>query len=464
MVSRKRTAWLRSRGCTPSTPQPCCRFPLFTTTNQANYAANPADTPVATTADRSSEYAGAQASLTAEIARNTLQAGLYSFGQHDRYQFGAAFHDGSGTAPFAVPDAASGGVVEAYLSDSYRATSWLTLSAGLREAYFQGQFAESETDPRLGLAIQVPRLNWILPRLLWSLLPAATPAHGKRSHRPVRPGEQHRLPTSSRRARRRTPVRPSRFPFAAGCSTPITFQTRIQNFLDHSNIGNSSLYYPVTVDGALVRAWELTLRSPRPWRFGQAHLAYSNQIAEQRGNLTGGLICTPVGDPACDKGFVYTPVDHDQRNTLNVGFNATLPFGVSASTNVYYGSGFHNGNPDPASPYPHPYLPSNTSVDLALGQELRRQHPSHRHHDKRGKSPRSARQQSHLRRLSLQRSATDLRRAALPVQLLISTRGPSDMRPRNRFLASIIPRALAPGTHAEYPARARSSPRRAAIS
>jgi outer membrane receptor protein involved in Fe transport len=149
-----------------------------------------------------------------------------------------------------------------------------------------------------------------------------------------------------------------------------TFKNRVNNFLDHSNIGDSSIYFPVTVDGALIRAWELTLRSPRLGHFGQAHVAYSNQIAEQRGNITGGLICTPIGDAACDAGFHYTPVDHDQRNTLNLGFNATLPRGFTASTNVYYGSGFVNGDPNPATPYPDPYLPQHTTFDLALGKSL----------------------------------------------------------------------------------------------
>ncbi len=335
--------------------------------NRANYEGNPTDTPVATTSDRSSDYGGAQVSLTAEVAHNTLQAGLYSFGQHDTYLFGAVFNDGSGTAPFAVPDAASGGVVEEYVSDNYKATSWLTLIAGLRETHFQGQFTENETDPRFGVALRVPRLNWVFrgfygrfyqpPPLLTAKGPIVQyaqanntdfqPLHGERD-------EEHQFGVQ--------------IPFRGWLLDADTFKTRINNFLDHSNVGDSSIYYPVTVDGALVRAWELTLRSPRLWRLGQAHLAYSNQIAEQRGNITGGLICRPVGDPACDQGFAYTPVDHDQRNTLNVGFNATLPFRIFAATNVYYGSGFHNGDPDPATPYPNEYLPYNTSVDLSFSK------------------------------------------------------------------------------------------------
>jgi hypothetical protein len=167
-------------------------------------------------------------------------------------------------------------------------------------------------------------------------------------------------------------------PFRGWLLDADTFKTRINNFLDHSNIGNSSIYFPVTVDGALVRAWELTLRSPRIGRFGQAHLAYSNQIAEQRGNITGGLICTPIASPQCDAGFNYSPVDHDQRNTLNVGFNATLPLRITASTNVYYGSGFTNGGYDPDGPpvdprYPNPYLPQHTTFDISVGRSFNEQ-------------------------------------------------------------------------------------------
>ncbi len=65
------------------------------------------------------------------------------------------------------------------------------------------------------------------------------------------------------------------------------------------------MYFPIAVDGALVRAWELTLRSPQLAHFGQFHLAYSNQIAEQRGNIIGGFTCSHPTDPACDLGPDY---------------------------------------------------------------------------------------------------------------------------------------------------------------
>jgi hypothetical protein len=336
--------------------------------NSTNYEPKPYDFPVATTSDRASNYAGAQASITTNIARNNLQAGIYSWGQHDSYLFGATFNDGSGTN-FSTPDAAAGGLIEEHISDNFKATSWLTLIGGLRQSHFQSAITENETSPRVGIALQVPKLNWVFrafygrfyqpPPLLTASGPIVQfaqgnntsfqPLHGERD-------EEHQFGVQ--------------IPFRGWMLDADTFQTRANNFLDHSNIGESSIYYPVTVDGALIQAWELTLHSPRLWNRGQVHLAYSNQIAQQRGAITGGLICFPITSPECDVAPGYTPVDHDQRNTLNVGGNVTLPWQSFASTNVYYGSGFTNGFPEPPSPYTGDYLPQHTTFDLAMGKNF----------------------------------------------------------------------------------------------
>ncbi len=122
----------------------------------------------------------------------------------------------------------------------------------------------------------------------------------------------------------------------------------------------------MTVAGALMQGWELTLRSPRLWSRGQAHLAYSNQIAKQCGPITGGPGSYPIPSPHCDPALGYTPLDHDQRNTLNVGGYLALPLHSSASTNAYYGSGFTNGYPGPPSPYNGAYLSQHTTFDLQL--------------------------------------------------------------------------------------------------
>ena len=150
-----------------------------------------------------------------------------------------------------------------------------------------------------------------------------------------------------------------------------TVKNRVNNFLDHANVGESNIYFPIAVDGALIRAWELTLRSPQLARFGQFHLAYSNQIAEQRGNVIGGFTCSNPTDPACDLGPDYIPVDHDQRNTINTGFTASLPLHTWIATNVYYGSGFANGLANSGQgPYQANYLPVHTTFDLSAGRSL----------------------------------------------------------------------------------------------
>jgi hypothetical protein len=138
-----------------------------------------------------------------------------------------------------------------------------------------------------------------------------------------------------------------------------TVKNRVNNFLDHSNLGESNMYFPIAVDGALVRAWEMTLRSPQLAHLGQFHVTYSNQIAEQRGNIIGGFTCTIANDPAATWRLQLHALDHDQRDTLNTGFTAPA-LHTWFSTNVYYGSGFSNGlgrRPANKGPYNGPICP-----------------------------------------------------------------------------------------------------------
>jgi len=65
----------------------------------------------------------------------------------------------------------------------------------------------------------------------------------------------------------------------------------------------------------------------------------------------------------------YTPLDHDQRNTLNVGYSASLPRRITASADVSYGSGFHNGSPNAL--YPEDYLPHHITFDLSASKTIR---------------------------------------------------------------------------------------------
>jgi hypothetical protein len=336
--------------------------------NRAQYEPQANDFPTATTSDQTGNYEGGQASISTIVAKNSLSGGIYGYGQRENDLFGAVFNDASFNN-FSERQIVGGGVEEAWVEDKYHAASWLTLIGGMRQTHFQAAITDNATYPRIGATILIPKLHWVLrgfyghfyqpPPLTsvsGSLLQFASstntgfvPLHGERD-------EEHQFGLQ--------------IPWRGWLLDADTFQTRANNFLDHSNVGESSIFIPVTVNGALIQAWELTLHSPRVWHYGQFHLAYSNQIAQQRGAITGGLICAPANSPACAPDNSYTALDHDQRNTLNVGLDGNLPYNIFGSFNVYYGSGFSNGFPDPPSPFNGNYLPGHTTADLSLGRKF----------------------------------------------------------------------------------------------
>jgi hypothetical protein len=339
--------------------------------NSADYQGGPNDFPVISTVHQTADYGGLQAALNATVWKNDIQAGVYGFAQHQNNFFNNQFTDGSQNFP-ASSVGVTGGLEEIFVNDKFKVTSWLTLMAGFRQSHFTADIVEDEVDPRFGIALRVPRLNWVLrafygdfyqpPPLVTATGPlsglannqgfAFAPLHGERDRE-----YQYGIT----------------IPYRGWALDADNFQTHAWNWLDHNNIGESNLFWPITWDQALIQGWELTLRSPRLWNRGQFHLAYANQIAKATSPITGGLICPPA-TPTCSQYPQpgYGPVDHDQRNTLNLGFNANLPWQMFASTNVYYGSGFHNGTP--TAQYPGDYLPGHATFDLSLGKSFAEQY------------------------------------------------------------------------------------------
>jgi outer membrane cobalamin receptor len=327
--------------------------------NSANYVSDPNDTPTAATQTHSSKYEGGQATLAYIQGRNNARAGLYGFDQQDTQLFGLLFNDGGGTSPLRDTENLSGGLTALYVEDQFRATSWLTFNAGIRQTHFSGSVVENSTSPRFGAALRVPNLNWVF-RAFYGHFYQAPPLSTLTG-----PSLQQVITNQGFAF---TPLRGERDEESQfGVNIPLknwtldadTFRTRATNFFDHNSLNNSDIFFPVTINSALIRGWELTLRSPRIKNRGQLYLTYSNQLAQGRGCMQGGLI------PPCDiSANELFSLDHDQRNTLHIGGHLSLPWQSFASTDVYYASGFSNPAPPPS------HLPGHTTFDISLGKNF----------------------------------------------------------------------------------------------
>jgi hypothetical protein len=341
--------------------------------NQANYDSRSDDYPVATTWHQSSNYGGTQADARMETGRNSFSGGMYSFFQHENDLFGTHVNDGSGPSLPDTSAVANAGLVEFYLSDHVRLGSYVTLQAGERISIYRAGINESAFYPRFGATIRIPRLNWVLRGYYgrtFQPAPVQTVSSSVLNYAD-NIGDGQSTFTSLHSEREEEHQFGIEIPYKGWMLNVDTFRNRVKNFLDHANLGESNMYFPIAVDGALVRAWEMTVRSPELGRLGQFHLAYSNQIAEQRGDVVGGFTCSIADDPSCELGFEYRPVDHDQRHTLNTGFTANLPMRTWFATNVYYGSGFTNGLAGSGQgPYDGPYLPAHTTFDVSAGHSI----------------------------------------------------------------------------------------------
>jgi len=348
--------------------------------NQSNYDSLRIDQPVATTWHQKSNYGGAQADARADAGWNTFSGGMYTFIQGENDLFGVQVNDGSGPSQPNTTAHATAELLEFYIDDHLQLGRYVTLLGGERFTYYRSDQNAGAVYPRIGATVRIPKLNWVLRGFyghFFQPAPVLTVSSSVLNYAgSLGGGENTFTPLPSERDEEHQFG--IEIPYRGWMLDVDTFKNRVNNFLDHSNLGESNMYFPIAVDGALVRAWEMTLHSPSLWRYGQFYVTYSNQIAEQRGDIIGGFTCSIPGDSACSPGnFDYSPVDHDQRDTLNTGFTANLPAHTWFAANVYYGSGFANGLActDPSScpdngPYYASYLPVHTTFDSSIGHSL----------------------------------------------------------------------------------------------
>jgi outer membrane receptor protein involved in Fe transport len=327
--------------------------------NRANYDGAPTD-PVSTTQHRGSQYGGAQIALTAVKARHSATAGIYGFGQRDDESVNLIANAAENQPAVSVGQGriTTGHLEALFFEDQYRATSWLTLTAGVRLTHFSGAISENAASPRLGGSVRIPRLHWML-RGFWGryyqapplstvtgpLLDFAVsqglgfiPLRGERD-------EEHQFGLT-------IPLR--------GWSFDVNnYHQRARNYFDHNAIGNSNVFFPLTIAGARLYGWEVSIRSRQLFHRGEVYLSYTNARAEGAGAVSGGLTDFSSRDSG------YFLLDHDQRHALHAGFNFNLPHRFAAGGNLYYGSGFTDGSSDTPQ-----HLEGHTTFDLSASKSL----------------------------------------------------------------------------------------------
>jgi outer membrane receptor for ferrienterochelin and colicin len=325
--------------------------------NRANFDGDPNDTPVSTQQHLDSTYGGAQITFNAVTAKHDARVGVYGFGQHDDESINLIANEGSG-ANVAGHRVSTGHLEAGSLEDQFKLTSWLTLTGGLRLTHFSGAISENAASPRVGAAIRIPHLNWVLRGFVGTYYqaPPLSTIQGPLLDFAVTQGLGF-IPLRGERDQENQ----------AGITIPLrgwsfdmnSFRMRARNYFDHNAIGNSNVFLPLSIASARIWGTEVTVRSPRILQRGEVAITYSYQHAEGSGPITGGL--TDFSPPT----NAYFFLDHDQRHTLHANFNVALPRRAWAAGGLYYGSGFTNGQSDiPAHLEPH------TTFDLSLGKTI----------------------------------------------------------------------------------------------
>jgi TonB-dependent receptor-like protein/carboxypeptidase family protein len=322
--------------------------------NRAAFIGGANDSPVSAQDERSSQYGGAQIVLSALTKQHDAKIGFYGFWQRDSAFFSLQGTNGNGNpVNLQQRENPHGNLAAFFVDDQYKPLSWLTLSGGLRFTGFNGSLSEHATSPRAGVAIRIPRVNIVLHGFYGRFYqaPPLSTITGPLLQFALTQGVDF-IPLRGERDEE----------YQFGVTLPVRgwtidtdyFHTRVKNFFDHDALGNSNIFFPLTIERVFVRAFEATARSPMLFKRAQFHLAYSHQKIQGQGAVTGGLTDFP---PPANLFFL----DHDQRHTLSTGLIVNLPSRGYVSGNVLYGSGFLKGDgPD--------HLPSHTTFDFSVGK------------------------------------------------------------------------------------------------
>jgi outer membrane cobalamin receptor len=321
--------------------------------NTADFEGGPND-PLTADDRRRSQYLGAQISYSNSMQKNDWRAGAFGFAQHDDVRF-TIRENGGDALSLSQSEHPRGTLGALFAEDQFNALSWLTLRAGVRATRFSGSDRETAISPRAGVAVHLPWQGAVLRASYgqYYQAPPLSTISGPLLQFALDQGFGF-LPLRGERDRQAELG--VGIPIAGWAVDFSAFRTEARSFFDHDVLGNSNIFFPLTIDRAHIRGIESTVQSPAGARM-QVHLAYSHQTVEGEGGIAGGL--TDFTPP--EEGRFL--LDHDQRNTLAAGVTWRLPREAWVGVTLNYGSGFLEGD-GPA------HLPPHTTLDVATGERI----------------------------------------------------------------------------------------------
>jgi outer membrane receptor protein involved in Fe transport len=178
-------------------------------------------------------------------------------------------------------------VAALFAEDSYRATAWLTVNAGVRFQHFKGSISEHATTPRIGVAANLPGIG---------VLRGSYSRYYE--HPPTSTISGPVLDFALTQGFGFLPVRGEHDEvWEVGLGIPIrgwtidvdAYRNDVENRQDHDVLENSNLLLPLTIAKGRVRAFESTLRSPKLFKRLELRYAFAYQRAQGRGAITGGM-------------------------------------------------------------------------------------------------------------------------------------------------------------------------------
>ena len=311
------------------------------------------DTPITTAADRTLDRAGALAGVTHHAGRHVFKAGaeVQQLRLYERFGFAVTDEDEAEEAglsdaalafdvdsPFAFEGRDRPWLFSAYVQDTWRPASSLTIAAGLRFDQTRLLLSRHQWSPRLGVAYAVTpetTLRGSLSRFFQPPQPEFVLLASSEEARALSPFEQGGAAIEPERQWAVEAGVEHRF--GHGLRIDLAYWDRdVEQYADPNVFFGTTIVFPNAVASGHARGVDarLELAPGRTWS-GYANLAIGKVL--QTGPITGGLF---LEDDVADlgPGVEFTP-DHDQRVVASTGLTWTGARGATISGVWRYESG-----------------------------------------------------------------------------------------------------------------------------